>query len=64
LQDHPFEFLLVQGIEAAGRLVEDQQAGAVHEGLDQHDLALVSGRVLAELAAGVELEALDQLLEV
>src|SRR6266571_1869796 len=36
----------------------------MHEGLDQHHLALVSGRVLAELAAGVELKALDQPLEV
>src|ERR1700694_5304336 len=34
------------------------------EGLDQHDLALVAGRVLAELAAGVELETLGELLEV
>ena len=36
----------------------------MHEGLDQDHLAFVSGRVLAELAAGVELEALEQLLEV
>src|SRR6266516_2746426 len=36
----------------------------MHEGLDQHHLALVSGRVLAKLAAGVELKALDQPLEV
>src|SRR5712691_5275293 len=64
LFDHVIELLLVQRIEAAGRLVENQQARAVHEGLDQDDLALVSSRVLAELSTGVEIEALDQLLEV
>src|SRR5207302_9764827 len=64
LEDHAIEFLLVQRIEAAGRLVENQQARAMHEGLDQHHLALVSGGVLAKLATGVELEALDELLEV
>jgi len=36
----------------------------VHESLDQHNLTFVAGRVLAEFTAGVELEALDQLLEV
>src|SRR5207248_4660112 len=64
LEHHAIEFLLVQWIEAAGRLVEDQQARAMHEGLDQHHLALVSGRVLAELATGIELEAVDELLEI
>src|SRR5260370_7675458 len=53
LEDQAIEFLLVQWIEAAGWLVENQQAWAVHEGLDQDDLALVSGRALAELAPGV-----------
>src|SRR2546430_14870939 len=64
LEHHAIEFLLVQWIEAAGRLVEDQQSRAMHEGLDQHHLALVSGRVLAELATGIELETVDKLLEV
>src|SRR3984893_14349948 len=64
LEDQAIEFLLVEWIEAARRLVENQQTRAMHEGLDQNDLALVSGRVLAELAAGVELEAIDKLLEV
>src|ERR1700730_13072664 len=64
LEDQAIEFLLVQWIEAARRLVENQQARAGHEGLDQDDLALVAGRVLAELAADVQLEALDHLLEV
>src|SRR5256886_11142318 len=36
----------------------------MHEGLDQDHLAFVPGRVLAELAAGVELETVDQLPEV
>ena len=36
----------------------------MHEGLDQHDLALVPGRVLPELAAGVEIKPLDQALQI
>ena len=36
----------------------------MHEGLDEHDLALVAGRVLAKLAAGVEVEPFDQLLQI
>src|SRR5260370_992882 len=47
-----------------GGLCENQRARGVEEGRDQDVLALVSGRVLAELAAVAELEALDQLLEV
>src|SRR5205823_13556805 len=43
---HAVELLLVQGIEAARRLVEDEDARAVHEGLDEDDLPLVPGRVL------------------
>src|ERR1700674_3017266 len=64
LGHHAVELLLVQRVEAAGRLVEDEHARLVHEGLDDHDLALVAGRVLAKLTARVEVEALDQLLEI
>src|SRR5712692_9129762 len=64
LLDHVIELLLVQRIEAACRLVKNQHARAMHAGLDQHDLALVSSRVLAELSAGVEIEPLDELFEV
>src|SRR2546425_1526761 len=64
LPDHGIELLLVQWVQPAGRLVEDEDAGPVHESLDQHDLALVASRVLPKLAAGVEVEAIDQLLEV
>src|SRR6266550_2758283 len=64
LSHHAGELLLVQRIEAARRFVEDEQAGAMHESLDEDDLALVAGRVLAELPARVEIQPLDQLLEV
>src|SRR4029077_16143949 len=64
LLDHAVELLLVQRIEATCRLIENEHARAMHEGLDQHDLPLVSCRVLAELAAGVEVQPVDQLLQV
>src|SRR5438552_2586441 len=64
LPDHRVELLLVQRVEAAGRLVQNENSWPVHEGLDEHDLALVARRVLAELAARVEVEAIDELLEV
>ena len=64
LFDQPVELLLVQWIQAACRLVQNQHPRTVHERLDQHHLAFVASRVLAELAAGVELEALDQVLQI
>ena len=64
LPDHRVELLLVQRVEAAGRLVQNENSWPVHEGLDEHDLALVARRVLAELAARVEVKAIDELLEV
>src|SRR4029077_3399018 len=64
LVDHAVELLLVQRVEAAGGLVEDQHTRLVHEGLDEHDLALVAGRVLAKLATRVQVEAIDQRFEV
>src|SRR5438094_1144190 len=64
LPQQAVELLLVQGIETARRLVEDEYPRPVHEGLDEDDLALVAGGVLAELAAGVELERVDQAREI
>src|SRR5256885_1095710 len=46
LLDHGLELLLVERIEAARRLVEDEDLGAVHEGLDEHHLAFGACRVL------------------
>src|SRR5256885_16245130 len=64
LHDHAVELLLVQRIEAAGRLIEDEDARPVHESLDEDDFPLVARRVLAKLPAGVEVEPLDELLHV
>ena len=52
------ELLLVERIEAARRLVEDQQVRLVHEGQDDGELLLVAARVFAEPAAQVQLEPL------
>src|SRR6266699_2590167 len=51
-------------LSGSRRLVEDEHTRLVHEGLDQYDLALVACRVLAELAAGVEVETLHEPLQV
>src|SRR5712691_5344457 len=62
--DHAVELLLVERVQAIGRLIQNQQARAVHKGLNDPDLALVAARILAKLATGVQIEALDQLLEI
>src|SRR5215467_2512284 len=62
--DHAVELLLIERIEAVGWLVEDQQAWAVHEGLNQPDLALVATGILAKLARGIKLQPGNQLLEI
>ena len=62
LFDHAVELLLIQRIESARRLIEDEDTGPVHESLDEDHLPLVARRVLAKLAAGVEVEPLDQRL--
>src|SRR5215831_995352 len=64
LVDHPAELLLVEGVQAIGWLVQDHQAGAVHQRLDQDHLALVAAGVLPELAGRVEVQPLYQLPEV
>src|SRR5579884_3538625 len=61
---HFIEFLLVERIQPAGWLVEDEDARLVHESLNQPDLAFVAARILTKLACGVEIEPLNELLEV
>src|SRR5437773_3979495 len=51
------ELLLVQRVEAAGRLVEDEQLRPVHEGEHDAELLLVAARVFAKAAAEVQVEA-------
>ena len=51
---------LHQRVEAARRLVEDQEVGAARERGDQLHLLAVAVRERAHLLAGVELEALDE----
>ena len=60
LADQPEERLLDERVEARRRLVEDQQVRLVLERDDQPDLLLVALAVLAEAAARVEIERLDQ----
>src|SRR6266702_2933765 len=62
--DHAVKLLLVQRVQAAGWLIQNQQARAVHKGLNDPDLALIAARILAELAAGIQIESLDELLEI
>ncbi len=62
--DHAVELLLVERVQAIGRLIEDQQARAVHKGLNQHHLALVATGILAKLAAGIQVQSRDELLEI
>ncbi len=62
LADDLVERLLDERVEARRRLVEEQQVRPVLEGDDQADLLLVALRVLLELAARVEIEAIDELL--
>src|SRR5437868_11691830 len=50
--------LLVQRVEAARRLIEDQQVGLVHESEQDPELLLVAARVLAKSAVQVEVEPL------
>ena len=50
------ELLLVERVQAIGRLIENQHARAVHKGLNQHHLALVATGILAKLAAGIQVQ--------
>ncbi len=60
--DHGVELLLVERIEAAGGLVENQQLRAVHERDDQRQFLLVAATVLAESLRKVELQPVAELL--
>src|SRR5438105_1134902 len=51
------ELLLVQGIEPARRLVEDEQVWPVHEREEDAELLLVAARVFAESSVEVKVEA-------
>ena len=61
--DEPLKRLLIERVETARRLVEDQQARAVHESQHQSQLLLVATRVLAKAPAEVELQPLGELLD-
>src|SRR5258708_1647048 len=54
------ELLLVEGVEATGRLVEDEQWWLVHERDDDPELPLVAAGVFAIAAAEVEAESFGQ----
>ena len=64
LADAVPERLLHQRVEPAGRLVEDEQVGAGHQGGDQDDLLPVPLGVGADLLGGIEVEPGDQLVPV
>ena len=56
-RDERVERLLDQGVETDGRLVEDDQVGPVHEGLDESDLLAVALRERLDRSVDVEFEA-------
>ena len=60
LGDERDGLLLHQRVQAARRLVEDQQLGLVEGGLHEADLLAVATRQLAQRAVEVRLEALGQ----
>src|SRR2546423_1756446 len=62
--DQSVEVLLVQGIEAARGLVQDQEVRLGREGEQERELLLVPVRVLAVLAPEVQVEALRDGLDV
>ena len=63
LADQLEDVLLTKGIEAAGRLVEDQQLGARAECRDEADLLLVPFREVADPPVQIELEPLGELVD-
>ena len=60
LPEERVEALLDQRVETGDRLVEDQQLGLVHEGLDQAELLAVAGRELAHRPVELGVEALGE----
>jgi hypothetical protein len=63
LPDHHQELLLHQRVQAAGRLVQDQQLRCVHERLHQADLLPVALREAADPGAQLQVEPAGQLLD-
>jgi hypothetical protein len=63
LPDDGGRLALDERVQAAGRLVEDQQGRAVHDRLDQPDLAPVARAELADPPLPLDAEALAQLVE-
>ena len=55
-----FEFVLQQRVEARGRLIEDQQFWAVHEGQNQANLLPIAARKIAHWPVSDHAEALHQ----
>ena len=58
--DEVEELMLHQWIEAAGGLIENQQLGLVHEGLDQSEFLTISLRQIAYGPVEVEIQALGE----
>ena len=58
-EQHP-HFLLHEGVEAAGGLVEQEEFRAVHKRLDESDLLLVTFREVLDGPVEVEAEAFGQ----
>src|SRR5258708_2948662 len=56
------ELLLIERVEPAGGLVEDQQLRPVHESEEDAELLLVAAGVFAESPAQVEVEALRDVM--
>src|SRR6266508_59844 len=63
LADQLLDVLLAEGVEPAGRLVEDQQLGIVHERRDDADLLLVSLGEVVDGPVELETEAIRELLD-
>lgn len=64
LVHHGVELALYERVEARGRLVEDHELGAVHERLDETELAFIACREVAGAATEVEVEARGERLNV
>ena len=60
--EHAVELLLHERVEPAGRLVEHEQLGLVHERLDESELLLVALRQAARPLGEVEAEPVGELL--
>ena len=63
LGHHQEELLLVQRIQSARRLVQNQQLRLVHESLHQPHLQLIAPGIFAKLLAQVELQPLCDALD-